>query len=95
MMSLLSGCMNIGVKDVMGILVNVLLLVVVFGVTFVNLGMKQSAPVNFKESLIRSTHSMTTDFKQSIHFYLIVISLGCSVNHGRIIAFATFVYTYK
>ena len=97
MMSLLSGCMNIGVKDVLGILTNVLLLVVVFGVTFVNLGMKQSAPVNFKG--VADTFDPFDDvhrFQTRYSFLSNRDILGMfSGLMGGIIAFVVFVYKYK
>lgn len=97
MMSLLTGCMNIGMRDVLGILVNVLLLVVVFGVTFVNLGMKQSAPVNFKS--VADTFDPLDDvhrFQMRYSFLSQRDILGMfSGLLGGIIAFVAFVYTYK
>ena len=97
MMSLLSGCMRIGYRDVLGILVNVLLLVVVFGVTFVNLGMKQSAPVNFKGVAdtfdpLDDVHRFQTEYSFLSNRDILGMFGGLM---GGIIAFATFVYTYK
>ncbi|MAZ36896.1 MAG: hypothetical protein CL842_05545 [Crocinitomicaceae bacterium] len=97
MMSLLTGCMNVGYRDVLGILVNVLLLVVVFGVTFVNLGMKQSAPVNFKEIAdtfdpLSDVHRFQTKYSFLSNRDIIGMFSGLM---GGIIAFVAFVYKYK
>lgn len=97
MVSLLTGCTNIGYKDMLGILVNVLLLVVVFGVTFVNLGTKQSAPVNFKE--IADTFDPLDDAHRFQTKYLfmsrpdVLGMFGGLI--GGIVAFVMFVYKYK
>lgn len=97
MLSLLTGCMSIGYKDILGIIINVLLLVVVFGVTFVNLGTKQSAPVNFKE--IGDTFDPLGDVHRFQTEYAFLSSgdvLGMfSGLMGGIIAFVVFVYMYK
>jgi hypothetical protein len=97
MLSLLTGCMNIGYKDVMGILVNVLLLVVVFGVTFVNLGAKQSEPVNFKEIAdtfdpLNDIHRFQTEYAFLSDRDILGMFSGLM---GGIIAFVVFVYKYK
>lgn len=97
MLSSLSGCVSIGYKDVLAILINVLLLVVVFGITFVNLGMKQSEPVDFKE--IADTfvpYSDTHRFQKKYSFMLQndIIGLFTGLVAG-IILFITFVSKYK
>lgn len=97
MMSLLTGCMNVGYRDILGILVNVLLLVVVFGVTFVNLGMKQSAHVNLKEVAdsfdpLDDVHRFQTKYSFLSSRDILGMFSGLM---GGIIAFVAFVYKYK
>ena len=97
MLSLLTGCMNIGYKDILAILINVLLLLVVFGVTFVNLGMKQSEHVNFKK--IAESFDPFNDVHrfQTAYSFLSsrdVIGMFSGLMAG-IIAFIAFVYKYK
>ena len=97
MMSLLSGCMTMGYKDVFGIIINVLLLIVIFGITFVNLGSRQSEPVDFKK--LADTFDPYNDihrFQKSFSFLTSKYVLGSfSGLMGGVIAFSFFVYKYK
>jgi len=97
MMSILTGCMSLNYKDVLGIIINVLLLITVFGVTFVNLGIKQSAPIDLKklaESFdpFDDVHRFQTRYNMANNNKIKGLLAGL---FGSIIIFIIFVYMYK
>lgn len=49
MLTSLTGCINLSFRQLLAIIVNGIILVFIFGITFVNLGLKVSDPINFKE----------------------------------------------
>lgn len=97
MMSILTGCMSLNYKDVLGIIINVLLLIAVFGVTFVNMGIKQSAPIDLKKLAetfdpFDDVHRFQTRYNMANNNTLKGLLGGL---FGSIIAFIIFVYMYK
>ena len=97
MMSILTGCMSLNYKDVLGIIINVLLLITVFGVTFVNLGIKQSAPIDLKKLAetfdpFDDVHRFQTTYNMANNNTIKSLLGGF---FGSIIAFIVFVYMYK
>jgi cytochrome bd-type quinol oxidase subunit 2 len=97
MLSSLTGCVSVGYKDVLGIIVNVLLLIVVFSITFVNLGMKQSAPVDYGK--IADTFDPYEDVHRFQKYYDIVsdkqvVGIFGGLMAG-ILAFIAIVYSIK
>lgn len=97
MLSTLTGCVSVGYKDILGIIINVLLLIVVFSITFVNLGMKQSAPVDYGN--IADTFDPYDDVHRFQKYYDItsdkqVIGIFGGLMAG-ILAFIAIVYSIK
>jgi hypothetical protein len=97
MMSTLTGCMSLNYKDVLGIIINVLLLIAVFGVTFVNLGIKQSAPIDLKKLAetfdpFDDVHRFQSRYNMANNNTIKSLLGGF---FGSIIAFLIFVYMYK
>ena len=97
MMSTITGCMSLNYKDVLGIIINVLLLIAVFGVTFVNLGIKQSAPIDLKKLAetfdpFDDVHRFQSRYNMANNNTIKSLLGGF---FGSIIAFLIFVYMYK
>ena len=49
MLTSLTGCINLSFKQLLAIIINGFILIFIFAITFVNLGLKVSDPINFKE----------------------------------------------
>lgn len=82
MLAYLTGKVSITYKDTAAIVINILLLVMTFGVTFVNLGMKQSASVDTHDIAntfdpFDEVHRFreSTDFVPSMPFTLTIAGL--------------------